>query len=85
MEEDLECDGYVLKKGRFLMSPSWLPMRGPLWDVPGHPATEFWPERFVEMPKMMEKDGKSKFDLAIKPDNWFRQFTHTLSSFNASL
>lgn len=78
MEDDLECDGYILKKGRYLMSPSWLPMHGPLWDVPGHPASEFWPERFIEMAKMMDKDGKSKLEAAMKPDNWFREFSPSL-------
>lgn len=56
------------------MSPSWLPMHGPLWDVPGHPAKDFWPERFIEMPKLAPKDaeGKSQFETAMKTDNWFR-------------
>ncbi|CZR64820.1 related to cytochrome P450 7B1 [Phialocephala subalpina] len=73
LEDDLECDGYILKKGSFLMSPSWLPMHGPLWDVPGHPAKDFWPERFIEMPKLAPKDsdGKSQFEAAMKTDNWF--------------
>lgn len=74
LEEDVECDGYVLKKGKFMMSPSWLPMHGPLWDVPGHPASEFWPDRFIEMPKMVDK---SRFDMAMKPENWFREFSPT--------
>ncbi|PVH88775.1 cytochrome P450 [Cadophora sp. DSE1049] len=71
--EDLECDGYVLKKGNHIMSPSWLPSHGPLWDVEGHPANQFWPERFIEMPKMRPSDpeGKAQFDLAMKPDHFF--------------
>lgn len=72
---DLECDGYVLKKGSHIMSPSWLPQHGPIWDVPGHPATEFWPERFIEMPQMKptNPDEKSQYELAMKPDNFFRE------------
>lgn len=75
LTEDLECDGYVLKKGSHIMSPSWLPQHGPVWDVPGHPATEFWPERFIEMPQMKPEDPneKSQYELAMKPDNFFRE------------
>ncbi|KAH9224549.1 cytochrome P450 [Leptodontidium sp. 2 PMI_412] len=71
--EDMECDGYVLKKGSHIMSPSWLPSHGPLWDVDGHPANEFWPERFIEMPKIKPSDPeeKTQFELAMKPDQFF--------------
>jgi cytochrome P450 len=71
--EDLECDGYILKKGSHIMSPSWVPAHDELWDVPGHPAKSFWPERFVEMPKIKPSnpDEKSQFELAMKPDHFF--------------
>jgi cytochrome P450 len=76
LTEDLESDGYILKKNSYIMSPSWIPSHGPLWDVPGHPADSFWPERFIEMPKMRssDPDEKSQFDMAMKPDNFFRQY-----------
>lgn len=78
--EDLECDGYVLKKGSHIMSPSWLPTHGPLWEVEGHSANDFWPERFIEMPKMKpsDPDEKSQFELAMKPDQFFRKFLNLL-------
>jgi cytochrome P450 len=71
--EDLECDGYILKQGNQIMSPSWLPNHSELWDVPGHPATEFWPERFIEMPKMKSSnpDEKSQYETAMRPENFF--------------
>ncbi len=79
LTEDLECDGYVLKKGSHIMSPSWLPNHGPLWDVDGHPATEFWPERFIEMPKLKSSDPeeRTQFDQAMKPENFFRKSVST--------
>lgn len=71
--EDLECDGYILKKGALLMSPSYLPNRSSIWDVPGHPATSFWPERFIEMPKLAPSDPneKSQYEIAMRPENFF--------------
>jgi hypothetical protein len=55
------------------MSPSWLPSHDSLWDVPGHPANEFWPERFIEMPKMKPADpnAKSQFEHAMKQNHFF--------------
>lgn len=76
LSEDLDCDGYVLKKGSHIMTPGWIPSHGPLWDVPGHPADEFWPERFIEMPKLKPSDPEEKgqFDRAMKPESFFREF-----------
>ncbi|EHK97643.1 putative Cholesterol 7-alpha-monooxygenase [Glarea lozoyensis 74030] len=71
--EDTECDGYILKKGNHIMAASWQPAHGPIWDVPGHPADTFWPERFIEMPKMKpsDPDEKSAYEKAMRPDEWF--------------
>lgn len=45
---DLTVDGYVLKAGNCLMVPSWLAHTEAQWSSEGHPATSFWPERFLE-------------------------------------
>ncbi|KAG9239205.1 putative cholesterol 7-alpha-monooxygenase [Amylocarpus encephaloides] len=71
--EDTECDGYILKTGSHIMSPSWLPAHGAMWDVPGHPAKQFWPERFIEMPKHAPRnpDEKTAYETAMRPENFF--------------
>jgi cytochrome P450 len=73
LNEDIECDGYLLKKGSYIMSPSQLPNTSPIWDVPGHPAKSFWPERFIEMPKFEAANPgeKSQYELAMRAENFF--------------
>jgi cytochrome P450 len=85
LTEDLESDGYILKKDSYLMSPSWIPSHGSLWDVPGHPADSFWPERFIEMPKLKPSDTneKSQFDMAMKPENFFRWFSQGIHIYSS--
>jgi hypothetical protein len=70
----------------YLMYPSWLPNRGELWDIPGHPAKDFWAERFIEMPKLAptNPDEKSQFELAMKPENFFRKQIIVSPPFNSS-
>jgi len=55
-----------------------------LWDVPAHPADSFRAERFIEMPKLKPSnpDEKSQFDMAMKPDNFFRQYSRGKSLFS---
>ncbi|CAG8970672.1 hypothetical protein HYALB_00003427 [Hymenoscyphus albidus] len=71
--QDLEVDGYILKKDNHIMASSWIPAHSTIWDVPGHPANSFWPERFIEMPKMKPKDPeeKSADEIAMRPENFF--------------
>lgn len=73
LTQDLEIDGYLLKKNNHLMASSWIPTHASIWDVPGHPTNEFWPERFIEMPKMKPEnpDEKSVYEVAMRPENWF--------------
>jgi cytochrome P450 len=45
---DLEVDGLTLKKGNMVMIPSLLAHTDASeWLTPEHPATEFWPQRFL--------------------------------------
>ncbi|KAF4634917.1 hypothetical protein G7Y89_g3177 [Cudoniella acicularis] len=71
--DDFDFDGYVLKKGGQIMCSSWPPNFDAIWDVPSHPATPFWPERHIEMPKMKPSnpDDKSQYETAMKQENFF--------------
>jgi hypothetical protein len=55
------------------MSASWQPAHGSIWDIPGHSANSFWPERFIEMPKMKpsDPDEKSDYEKAMRPEEWY--------------
>jgi hypothetical protein len=73
MAGDLECDGYILKKGHFVMLPARVSNISSIWSIPGHPAEEFWPERFIEMPKIKPSntDEKSQYEITMRPENFF--------------
>ena len=46
---DIEIDGYTLKTNNFILAPNWLShMNENVWGQPGHPASEFWAERFLQ-------------------------------------
>ncbi|KAF3924497.1 hypothetical protein AA313_de0209138 [Arthrobotrys entomopaga] len=45
--DDTELEGYILKKGRMLVAPSYALHLSPVFDNPEHPATEFWADRFM--------------------------------------
>ncbi len=57
MLEDLELDGYTLKKGNIIMSGTWITHQADIWNMEDHGASEFWPERHIEMKK---KEGPAK-------------------------
>ncbi|KAL9128334.1 MAG: hypothetical protein Q9217_002963 [Psora testacea] len=49
LREDIEIDGYTLKASNFLLAPSWLShINEEVWTHSGHPASEFWAERFLQ-------------------------------------
>lgn len=49
LREDIEIDGYTLKANNFILAPSWLShIDENVWAHSGHPASEFWAERFLE-------------------------------------
>ncbi|KAF9873179.1 hypothetical protein CkaCkLH20_09342 [Colletotrichum karsti] len=49
LRQDIEIDGYTLKKDNFILAPSWLShIDDTVWAFPGHPAREFWAERFLQ-------------------------------------
>ncbi|KAK1980437.1 cytochrome P450 [Colletotrichum cereale] len=49
LRQDVEIDGYTLKKGNFILAPSWVShVNEAVWTFPGHPAREFWAERFLQ-------------------------------------
>ncbi|KAK6526158.1 hypothetical protein TWF281_011194 [Arthrobotrys megalospora] len=60
--EDTDLEGYNLKKGRLVVAPSYALHLSPVFDNPGHPATEFWAERF-----MVEGPEKSKLLNSWRP------------------
>ncbi|KAK6827835.1 hypothetical protein PG987_011176 [Apiospora arundinis] len=52
LHKDIEIDGYTLRAGNFILAPSWLSHQDEdVWSVPGHPACEFWAERFMSSQK----------------------------------
>ncbi|KAK6343742.1 hypothetical protein TWF730_011331 [Orbilia blumenaviensis] len=60
--EDTELEGYLLKKGRLAIAPSYALHLSPVFDNSSHPATEFWAERF-----MVEGSEKSKLLNSWRP------------------
>ncbi|KAK1635793.1 cytochrome P450 [Colletotrichum phormii] len=49
LRQDIEIDGYTLKKDNFILAPSWLShIDEAVWAFPGHPARDFWAERFLQ-------------------------------------
>lgn len=49
LRQDIEIDGYTLKKDNFILAPSWIShVDEEVWASSGHPAREFWAERFMQ-------------------------------------
>lgn len=49
LRQDIEIDGYTLRKNNFILAPSWLShIDEAVWSFPGHPARNFWAERFLQ-------------------------------------
>lgn len=68
---DLVVDGYVLKQGNCVMVPSWLAHTGEEWSSEGHPATSFWPERFLGQIDGVNEQRKSTSTSARSPGKYF--------------
>ncbi|PGH00652.1 hypothetical protein AJ80_09142 [Polytolypa hystricis UAMH7299] len=55
---DVEIDGYTLKANNFILAPSWVShINEDVWAHSGHPASEFWAERFLEKKSRKVKLG----------------------------
>jgi cytochrome P450 len=49
LRTDLEIDGYTLRAGNNIITPSCLAHYNEnAWPTPGHPASTFWAERFLQ-------------------------------------
>ena len=76
---DMEIDGYVLKSGSYVMTPTWIPHTNKaLWADGEHDSMEFWPERFLQLPELNQgppngekKDTLERLASAMKPENFF--------------
>jgi cytochrome P450 len=68
---DLVVDGYVLKAGNSVMVPSWLAHTDEEWSSEGHPATSFWPERFLRQRDSVNEKKKSISTSAPSPGKYF--------------
>ncbi|RDW73675.1 hypothetical protein BP5796_07117 [Coleophoma crateriformis] len=74
--EDMEMDGYLLKKGGLVQTPSGVAhFDESVWGVPGHPATEFWAERHLVDVEEEDADGNIKitkqFSIGKKTSSFF--------------
>ena len=75
---DMEIDGYILKSGNYVMTPTWLPhISTTLWADAEHGVRDFWPERFLQLPMLTEvvsdhrDDRQERLATAVKPENFF--------------
>jgi cytochrome P450 len=58
IEEDMTLDGYTLKKGYLVNTPSLLShFDGSIWSDPGHPTNEFWAERHITYIEKVDESG----------------------------
>ncbi|KAF3931637.1 hypothetical protein ABW20_dc0104717 [Dactylellina cionopaga] len=60
--DDMDVEGYIMKKGLMMIAPSQAMHLSPVFDHPSHPATEFWAERF-----MVEGPEKTKLLNSWRP------------------
>jgi len=86
---DMELDGYILKKGSLAQSPSMIAhLDEGFWGRPGHPASEFWAERFIVEDKVKDESGDLKTVKRFSTDgmagHWFPygKFWTTQSAFS---
>lgn len=58
IEQDMSLDGYTLKKGYLVQTPSILShFDEDIWSDPGHPANEFWAERHITYVEKVDESG----------------------------
>jgi len=59
--EPMTLDGYVLEKGAILQAPTEISHYSEeTWGAPGHPATEFWPERHIRHVETTDDTGNTR-------------------------
>ena len=78
LDADLDIDGYRLKRGNYVMTPTWLPhTNANLWSDEEHGVKDFWPERFLQRPGLSQSsvdektEGRGHLATALKPENFF--------------
>lgn len=60
LRNNIEVDGYTLRAGNFIMTPSYLAHYNEnVWSTPDHPANTFWAERFMQTPGETEESSKN--------------------------
>lgn len=60
VEQDMSLDGYALKKGYLVQTPSWISHYDEsIWSTEGHPANEFWAERHLTYVEKTNASGKT--------------------------
>ncbi|KAK5654464.1 hypothetical protein OQA88_7092 [Cercophora sp. LCS_1] len=74
--DTLNLGGHVLEKGAILQASTDICHHDEeLWGVPGHPASEFRPQRHIEYVETTDADGKVSltptFSVAGKQHSWF--------------
>ena len=86
---DMELDGYILKKGSLAQSPSMIAhLDEGFWGRSGHPASEFWAERFIVEDKVKDETGElrtvKRFSTDGMAGHWFPygKFLKTQSAFS---
>jgi len=73
LTDDLEVNGYLLKKGNQVMIPNWIPhLHDPEWITNNpspleHPPSKFWAGRFLTT----VEGSKEKTNLRPKPGTYF--------------
>jgi cytochrome P450 len=56
VEEDMSLEGYALKKGYLVQTPSWISHYDEdIWSMPDHPASEFWAERHLKYVEIIDE------------------------------
>ena len=61
VEQDMKFDGFKLKKGALVQSPSGLGhLEHAHWSKPNHPAEQFWAERFIVHEEVKDNAGNTK-------------------------
>jgi cytochrome P450 len=59
LRNDIEIDGYTLREGNAIITPSYLAHYNPsVWSAPQHPANAFWADRFMHNPGDPSQSGR---------------------------
>lgn len=76
IDEDMSLDGYALKKGYLVQTPSWISHYDEsIWSAPEHPASEFWAERHLNYVEKTDESGNkstvAQFSIAGRAGGFF--------------